>query len=619
MRRSFLRRSDHRRSPVLFSYFLLLLPPFPLLVSGRMRASERRKKDLKRNLPTRTKSSASKERMTTFVICLFLVGIVWIVFGKTLGYEFVNYDDHDYVYENPRIIRGLSFDGILWAFTHVHSSNWHPLTTMSHMLDCSIYGLQPWGHHFTNVLLHCATAVFLFLALLDLTQSRWPSAFVSALFAIHPLRVESVAWISERKDVLSGLFFVLILWVYARYVRSSRASPGRYVMLLVLFTLGLMCKPTLVTVPFILLLLDYWPLRRFSSEEAPTRTLQRLIVEKIPFFVLSTLSCIATLIAQTRTISTLQLLGFGDRVANAMVSYVFYIGRMLWPTGLSAVYPYQVGPTVVAQAVLAFLLLATISVVFFLWRGKYPFLLVGWLWFLGMLVPMIGLVQVGSQSRADRYTYLSQIGLYFLLTWGAIELFAKWHRGRQLLIALGLLLVIGLMADSHLQASYWRDSETLWNRALLNTSNNHVAHCNLCNALTKKGRLDEAMLQCRRALETKSDCPDTHNYIGFSLAQEGNWDDAITSFHAALQSRPDYPEAHSNLAVTLSQIGRTEEALAECRTALRLKPDYQEVHCNLALILLQLDQRDEALMHLREALRLNPDNPAVKALLSRFE
>jgi len=592
---------------------------FLLLLFIEMRSSVRRNKRPKRDKVAKIHSRRSNG-VSTALVCVLLVAAVWIVFGQTLGYDFVNYDDHEYVYENPRITRGLSFDGMLWAFSHVHSSNWHPITTMSHMLDCSIYGLQPWGHHFTNVLLHCATAVFLFLALLELTRSRWPSAFVAAVFAIHPLRVESVAWVSERKDVLSGLFFVLILWAYGRYARSSRPTTGRYVMLLVLFALGLMCKPTLVTVPFVLLLLDYWPLRRFAESGAPARTIQYLFVEKIPFFVLSVVSCIATLVAQEKTISTLQQLNFGDRVANAVVSYVAYIGQMIWPTGLSASYPYQEGTLMVGQAILALLILVIISMVSFIWRRKYPFLLVGWLWFLGMLLPMIGLVQVGNQSRADRYTYLSQIGLYFLLTWGAMELFTKWDRGRQLLIALGLLIVIGLMADSHLQASFWRDSETLWNRALVNTSNNYIAETNLGNALAKKeGRLDEAALHCRKALELRPNYPEAHNYLGYVLARQENWADAINSFHAALQSRPDYAEAHSNLAISLSQLGRTDEALAECRTALRLNPDYREVHCNLALILLQLDQRDEALSHLREALRLKPDDPEVKALLSRFE
>jgi len=292
---------------------------------------------------------------------------------------------------------------------------------------------------------------------------------------------------------------------------------------------------------------------------------------------------------------------------------------MIWPVGLSVVYPYRVGGLNIAQALLASLVLLIISIVFFNWRGRYPFLLVGWLWFLGVLVPMIGIVQVGKQARADRYTYLAQIGLYVLVTWSAMELFAKWRRGRQVSIAIALLIVTGLMVDSYVQTSFWRDSETLWNRALANTSNNHIAENNLGNALTKKeGRLDEAVLHCRKALEIHPDYPEAHNYLGYALAQKGNWADAIISLRAALRVRPNYAEARTNLAISLSQLGRTDEALAECRTALQLDQDYPEAHCTLALLLLQLGRRDEALMHLREALRLRPNDPEVKALLLQF-
>src|SRR5213078_2124197 len=367
------------------------------------------------------------------------------------------------------------------------AENWHPVTTITHMLDCQLYGLRAGGHHFTNVLLHTVAVVLLFLVLQQMTGAYWPSAFVAALFAIHPLRVESVAWVAERKDVLSGVFFMLTLWTYARYARNSRPSSGRYAMSLVLFALGLMCKPTLVSIPFVFLLLDYWPLRRFAlqspgskpprsmrdhvairrgespsrSGPLPTKAVQYLLIEKIPFFVLSAASCVATLLAQRRAVMTVHQLNFGGRVANAMVSYVAYLGQMIWPVGFSVVYPYHVGGLIIAQALLASLVLLIISVVFFIGRWKYPFLLVGWLWFLGVLVPMIGIVQVGSQARADRYTYLAQIGLYLLVTWGALELSSKWRGGREVLIAVAGLIVTGLMADSYLQTPSWRNGETL--------------------------------------------------------------------------------------------------------------------------------------------------------------
>src|SRR5436190_9954297 len=323
----------------------------------------RRKKISSDGAAARFPSRAPREWVVTGMVCILLVGIVWIVFGQTLGHEFVNYDDDQYVRENPRITKGLSLDGTQWAFTHVHAANWHPLTTISHMLDCQLYGLQPWGHHLTNVLLHSAAALLLFLALWELTRALWPSAFVAALFAIHPLRVSSVAWVAERKDVLSGVFFMLTLWAYARYVRSSRSFSGRYVIVLVLFALGLMCKPTLVTLPFVLLLLDYWPLRRFAGANptqggpVPAKSIRDLLVEKIPFFVLSALSCVATLLAQDRTVMTIGQLTLGGRVANAMVSYVAYLGQMIWPAGLAVFYPFPEDTLTIAQALLASLLL----------------------------------------------------------------------------------------------------------------------------------------------------------------------------------------------------------------------------------------------------------------------
>jgi len=426
--------------------------------------------------------------------------------------------------------------------------------------------------------------------------------------------VESVAWVAERKDVLSGLFFMLILWRYAVYARARRPTSGQYVLIVVLFALGLMCKPTLVTVPFLLLLFDYWPLRRI-----PEKSLRDLLVEKIPFFALSALSCIATVFAQEKTINTLDEFSLGSRIGNAMVSYIAYIGQMIWPAKLAVFYPFPDGGWTIAQSAVAFLVLVIISVAFFLGRNKYPYLLVGWLWFLGMLIPMIGIVQVGNQTRADRYTYLTQIGLYVLLTWGAIELLTKWPRFRQTLIVIAVLVVTALIADSYTETSFWQNSETLWNRALVTTSRNHIAHANLGNALMKKeGRVDEGIAHCRQALEIHSNYPEAHNYLGYGLASKGQWAEAITSFRAALRRNPNFPEAHNNLAISLSQLGKHDEALAECQAGLLVKKDYVEGHCNMALILLQLGRRDEAFNHLREALRLKPNDPQIVALAAQL-
>lgn len=607
-----------------------------------MRDPGRRKKAPKGGVAARPPSRAYSDRVVIVIVSILLVGIVWAVFGQTLLHEFV-YDDSDYVYENPRITHGLTLDGIQWAFTHVHANNWHPLTTVSHMLDCQLYGLQPGGHHSTNVLLHAVTTILLFLALWQLTGTCWPSAFVAALFAIHPLHVESVAWVAERKDVLSGVFFALILWTYARYVRSPGSSHGRYMLVLALFALGLMCKPTLVTVPFVLLLLDYWPLRRFATrsltsqssrsarnhradrrDDSPTRgghhPIQYLLVEKLPFLVLAAASSLATLLAQGAAVTTTRQLTLGDRVGNALVSYVTYLGQMIWPAGLAVFYPYPEGN--MAQAILALLVLLIMSVVFFLWRGTYPYLLIGWFWFLGMLVPMIGLVQVGAQARADRYTYLSQIGLYLLVTWGVMELSARWRRRLDALVAMALLIVAGLGARSYFQTSYWMNSETLWRQTLAHTSNNYVAYNNLGRALTLAGRLDEAVVNFRKALEIcGAVCADVHNNLGHALSRKGEWAEAISAYRTAIQTWPNGPNAHNNnnLGISLAKAGQTDEAIEQFNEALRIDGNYPDAHRNLAVLLLQLGRRDEAVAHFRETLRLDPDDENVQGLLHELE
>src|SRR5438132_1270373 len=413
--------------------------------------SDRRKKNFGLHATERRPSCIHGGRVVTGIVSIFLAVIVWIAFGRALSHDFVGYDDHRYVVQNPRVTNGLTLGGVQWAFTHVHASNWHPLTTISHILDCQVYGLQPWGHHLTNILLHAAAAILLFLALRELTGNLWPSVFVAAVFAVHPLRVESVAWVSERKDVLSGMFFVLILWAYARYARGNAPSSFWYITVVVLFALGLMCKPTLVTLPFVLLLLDYWPLGRTQQPWSRARGIREsqgrqrrdtwtwLVIEKLPLFVLSAASCVATLLAQKEALDASLKPPLGERVGNALVSYAMYMGQMIWPAHLAVLYPYPESNLKVSHVILALLLLLIISVAAFLWRRKYPFLLTGWFWYLGMRVLIICIVQVGSQVRADRYTYLPQIGLYLLVAWGAMELFHHWRRSREALTVAAVL------------------------------------------------------------------------------------------------------------------------------------------------------------------------------------
>jgi tetratricopeptide (TPR) repeat protein len=582
----------------------------------------KRKKASKAHRASRP-SHTHNDRLTAGVVCILLAGIVWIAFGQTLRHEFVNYDDGPYVYSNPRIASGLSLANLLWAFTHVHSANWHPLTTISHMLDCQLYDLQPWGHHLTNVLLHAAAAVVLFLALFELTgrdgspsrpsdaarpavapyQNLWASAFVAALFAVHPLRVESVAWVAERKDVLSGVFFMLTLLAYARYARSDRFSWGQYTTVLVFFALGLMCKPTLVTLPFVLLLLDYWPLRRVRNQWSVIR---RLILEKIPLFVVSAASCLATILAQKEAFAPIRAVHLQERLANALIAYVQYIGQAIYPAHLAVLYPYQEAGLSVAEVVFALVVLVTVSVFFFRWRKTYPFALTGWLWFVGMLVPMIGIVQVGSQPRADRYTYLPEIGLYILVTWGAMELLKNWRYKREVLPIAAAVLVGVFVTLSYFQTSYWLNSETLWRHTVDVTSRNYIAQNNLAGTLLERGQLNDAMAHYREALEIKPDVAQVQSNFGNALLREGNVDEAIVHLQKALQIDPAYAEAYNHMGSALMKKGQAGEAIAHYQKAVQLNTSYADAYNNLGVAFLRSGQVDQAIADYKKAVAINP-------------
>src|SRR6266536_2519454 len=472
-------------------------------------------------------------------VCICVAVLTWVVFGQTLRHDFINYDDPRYVYENTEITSGLSIGSIAWAFSHIHSMNWHPLTTISHMFDCQLHGLKAGWHHFTNVLLHSVAAILLFFALRQMTGALWRSAFVAAVFAIHPLRVESVAWIAERKDVLSGVFFMLTLGAYVRYVREP--SSIRYLIVAVLFGLGLMTKPMLVTLPFVLLVLDYWPLGRFahvcpaepnpkngfarwcSHRSIPTR----LILEKIPLIALSVASSIITLFAQKHAVSSIESLPLLWRMNNAFVSYVAYMWQMVCPTRLALVYPhpeYRLSLWEVAFAI-AFLSGATAVVVAF--RRKHPYLITGWLWYVGMLVPVIGIMQVGLQARADRYTYLPQIGLYLIATWTIADLSVAWHYRRQILAVAATIVIAALAWLAWIQNTYWRDSEALWTRTLAVTSHNDVAHASLADLLLRRDRIDEAISHSEEALRIHSRNGNAHNTLAFGLFRTGRVDEAV--------------------------------------------------------------------------------------------
>ncbi len=458
-----------------------------------------------------------RKEAKAWAISGLLVLAVALTFGRSLGCAFVNLDDGDYVYSNPQVSRGLSADGVAWAFTTCHSSNWHPVTWLSHMLDCQLYGLRPAGHHLTNLLVHALNAVLLFWIFYRMTGDLWPSAFTAALFALHPLRVESVAWIAERKDVLSGLFFLLTLAAYLGYVRSP-FSWTRYLTVVALFALGLMAKPMLVTLPFLLLLLDYWPLCRFQPAcGLGWRAVARLLVEKLPLLALSIASCAATMIAQRGAIAIGDIVPMPTRIVNAITSYVSYVGDFFYPSNLSVFYPHagdNRSPEVVAACALG---LAAVSIAAVVLRRRFPYGFVGWFWYLGMLVPVIGVVQVGLQAMADRYTYLPQIGLGVAIAWGVAPLVTVTSRRRVAVTVVAAVLVALLAICSFRQISYWRNSESMWRRNAACTSRNELAFYMLGNTLVGLRQLDEAIVAYHEALRITPDSERVLNNLGFAL------------------------------------------------------------------------------------------------------
>ena len=563
-------------------------------------------------------------RWLTIAVCLFLALAVWAVFGQIRHHGFVNYDDDRYVYENPAIAHGLSWNGFVWAFTRTLGDNWHPLTTLSHMLDCQLYGLHPGGHHLTSVLLHAVTAILLFLVLRKMTGAFWRCAFVAAVFAIHPLRVESVAWISERKDVLSGLFFMLTLWAYACCVQkqevirnppvSSFQSPS-YWFALLFFSLGLMSKPMLVTLPFVLLLLDCWPLQRLTigSRLSPLdlRLGSRLVLEKIPFFGLTAAACMATLWAQQGAISSFEKIGLPTRIGNALITYAAYLGQMLYPVRLAVFYPYPINNLLVWKVFLSALVLSAVSVWVMAVRRRHPCLLVGWLWYLGMLVPVIGLVQVGGQARADRYTYLPQIGLGILLAWGMAELCGSWRYRRALLGSAGAVILGGLLAGAYIQTGYWKDSISLWTNTLACTSDNYIAHHVLGDTLAEQGKYGEAAKHYEQALQLRPDYAVVHVNWSKALMEQGKWSEAVQHCERALQLKPvktDAALARNNLGYILAKQGRLAEAIKNYEQALQLDPDSALASVNMGNALFIQRKWAEAILYYARTLQLNPDD-----------
>jgi len=518
----------------------------------------------------------SENRKTIILIYAGLVLATIAAYQPVFKNGFVNYDDDVYVTGNENIKNGFTGQSLLWALTSPHAENWHPLTWLSHILDYKLFGLNPVGHHLTNVALHIINTLLLFYLLQKMTGAVWPSAFVAALFALHPLHVESVAWVAERKDVLSTLFWLLTMLAYTHY--AQRPSILRYSGTLLLFSIGLMAKPMLVTLPFALLLLDYWPLKRHVDSK---RSIVKLVFEKVPFFVLAAISSVITYSLQTKT--GMEILSLGARVSNAVVSYFSYIGKMIYPAGLVVFYPYSLAPE--WKIVLAAVLFAviTIGTIFAARRRRY--LLVGWLWYIGTLVPVIGFVQVGDQAMADRYTYLPSVGIFIMLAWSVAEILGRIHARKFVPAITATLILTALLICTRIQIGYWRDSVTLFERALAVTKNNYKMQYALGYELISQGHLDEGINRYRQALEITPENTEIRYNLANTLRRQGKIDEAIEEYREVVEYKKDYADAYNNLGYALLSEGKFDEAMAYFGEALKIKPDMVNALVGLAQVL----------------------------------
>ncbi len=555
---------------------------------------------------------------TSLWIAMGLAIAVGAAYWPVRQFGFVRFDDPTYVTENPHVLGGLTALAVRWAFTSGYGANWHPVTWLSHMLDVELFGLVAGPHHMVNVLLHAASSVLVFGVLVRMTGAQWRSGGVAALFALHPMHVESVAWVAERKDVLSTFFWMLTLWGYVAYVRAPRAS--RYTLVVAAFAVGLMAKPMVVTLVFALLLLDVWPLRRLELAGARWSSAWPLLREKLPLFAMSLASSVITFIVQRQggTVASGVRLPLDERIGNAVISYVAYLAKTFWPLHLAAYYPYpRTVPGVEVLASASLLIALTVGVIV-LRRGR-PYLLVGWLWFLGTLVPTIGIVQVGTQAMADRYTYIPLIGVFIIVAWGVGDVLRAWSRFRMpAAVAAGAALLACAIA-TRLQIRYWESSATLWKHALAVTTDNYAAHTYYGNALASQGNVDGAIAEYAEAIRIRPDYPEAHNNLGPALAAKGRMNDAIREFTEAIRLRPNYADAHNNLGVALASQGKFDAAIAQYNDALRLDPDHARARGNLGLALQAAGRTADAVRELEAAVRANPNNVEARNALNSLQ
>ena len=551
-------------------------------------------------------------------MCIILAALTLAVFAQTFRYEFVNLDDGPYVYENSTVTNGLSSTGFAQAFALGATGSWDPLPTLSHMADFQIYGLRPGGHHFTNVLLHTASVILLFLLLQRMTGAIWRSALVAALFAIHPLHVESVAWVSERKDVMSGLFFMLAIWAYVHYA-AAPPKLSRYVMVVLWFVLGLLSKAMLATLPVILLLLDFWPLQRIEAFTSHAKNKHsdawpRAILEKLPLFALSAVSGVMAMLAQQHApaVQVRKAYSLLSGLENAVVAPLIYTGQMFYPARLSAFYPNSPNGLEIGRVGLGIIFLAAGFAAAILWRKTRPYILVGWLWYLVMLLPVSGLVQLGLHAHADRYTYLPQIGLYIALAWLAGGIWVALPRLRPLFASTAAAAVAALSVMAFIQTSYWRDSISLWTHAIACNPGNAVAHYGLATASLDAGREDDAMSEFQKAVDLQPDYAMARYNLGTALARKGQFDNAMSQFQAAVKADPSLADAHCSLAILLGYQGQADAAIAQYQEAVRLQPGSLQIRHHFGTYLLGLGRVNEAAEQFQAMLAIQPGSGQVR-------
>lgn len=606
-----------------------------------------------------------KRKTSIILVCIFLTFSILPVYWQTGNHDFVIFDDQQYVTKNGQIHNGLTWETIVWSFSNFHAGNWHPLTWISHTLDYQLYGFNPAGHHLTNVILHLFNSLLVFFIFYRMTEGLWQSACLSALFALHPLHVESVVWVAERKDLLCTFFGMLTLYAYIVYVEKPTAI--KYGIGILFFALGILSKPMIVTMPFILLLLDYWPLQRMrltrSSKSLKILTgknkikallearlsISWLIIEKIPFFALSAISCIVTVLAQERAVGTLEAIPLEYRITNALNTYWVYMQKMFWPQDLAVFYPHPLDTLLVKEWGLAAVVIIAITGIFLFRFNKFPYLAVGWFWYLGTLVPVIGLVQVGLQAMADRYTYIPLIGLFIVVCWGMPDLLRAWRYKKEILSSLvvGALFVLAVVTWH--QIAHWKNSKMLFEHALKVTKDNAVAHDNLGIVLEDEGKYETAIAQYREALRIKnvSNKVLVHSHLGRALVAKGEinkgidhlwkalsiettyklahgdayfnlgnaflkmgkYDAAISYFLKALEISPNNVPAHMQLGIAFIQDGRVSDGFEELSKALNIDPDNETTHFNFAIALFERDEFEKAIQHFEKALTISPNKP----------